>query len=99
MRRPHLFYFEYAREIVKTLHLAIKSIIKERVESLQDNPHVGKELIEELLGYRSLAIGNYRIIYRLNKESSNIEIHFIGHRRDVYMNFRKLLEGTKIMVD
>ena len=55
----------------------------------------GKELVDKLSGFRSLAIGAYRIIYLIIEKESVIEIHFIGHRRDVYMNFKELLETIK----
>lgn len=84
-----------AKEAAKKLNPAIKPIIKESIEGLMHDPYIGKELIEELSSFRSLVIGKYRVIYRFN-EPSVIEIHFIGHRRDVYMNFRKLLEGTEL---
>ncbi|MDO8444503.1 MAG: type II toxin-antitoxin system RelE/ParE family toxin [Deltaproteobacteria bacterium] len=95
MKRHKLLYSSVAREAAKILNPEIKPIIKESIEGLTDDPYSGKELIEELSGFRSLVIGKYRVIYRLN-EPSVIEIHFIGHRRDVYMNFRKLLERTKV---
>lgn len=94
MKIHKLLYSSPAKEAAKKLNPAIKPIIKESIESLMDDPYLGKELMEELSGYRSIVIGKYRVIYRLN-EPSVIEIHFIGHRRDVYMNFRKLLEGTE----
>lgn len=95
MRKYKLLYSSIAREAAKKLNPEIKPIIKESIEGLVDDPYSGKELIEELSGFRSLVIGKYRVIYCFN-EPSVIEIHFIGHRRDVYMNFRKLLERTKV---
>lgn len=31
-----------------------------------------------------LRVGDYRIIYEINKEEEIIIIHFIGHRREIY---------------
>lgn len=94
MKRPRLRYLPVAKEAAQKLTPAVKPLIKEGIEGLIDNPYAGKELVEELAGFCSLVIGKYRVIYRLNEDSS-IEIHFIGHRRDVYMNFRKMLEEIK----
>lgn len=94
MKRPRLRYLPVAKEAAQKLNPAVKPIIKEAIEGLLDNPYAGKELVEELAGFRSLVIGKYRVIYSLDDDSS-IEIHFIGHRRDVYMNFRKMLEEIK----
>lgn len=98
MKRFRPSYFESAREIVKKLHPAVKPLIKEGIESLNDNPYRGKELEDEFLGFRSLAIGNYRVIYRMNETLMVIEIHFIGHRRDVYSQFRAMLEKEKSLI-
>lgn len=94
MKKPRLLYLPLAKEAAQKLTPAVKPIIKEGIEGLLDNPYAGKELVEELSGFRSLVIGKYRVIYRLSEDSS-IEIHFLGHRRDVYMNFRKMLEEIK----
>ncbi len=95
MKRHKLLYSSAAKEAIRKLNPAIKPIIKESIEGLMNDPYIGKELIEALGSFRSLVIGKYWVIYRFN-EPSVIEIHFIGHRRDVYMNFRKLLEGTEL---
>lgn len=94
MKKPRLRYLPVAKEAAQKLTPVVKPIIKEGIEGLLNNPYAGKELIEELSGFRSLVIGKYRVIYRHGDDSS-IEIHFIGHRRDVYMNFRKMLEKIK----
>lgn len=94
MKRPRLRYLPVAKEAAQRLTPAVKPLIKERIEGLLDNPYAGKELVEELSGFRSLVISKYRVIYRLHEDTS-IDIHYIGHRRDVYMNFRKMLEEIK----
>jgi mRNA-degrading endonuclease RelE of RelBE toxin-antitoxin system len=95
MRKPSLHNLPLARGIIKKLNPAIKPIIKAEVEGLMDNPCGGKDLTEELLGFRSLAIGRYRVIYRYN-EPSSIEILFIGHRRGVYERFREMLDKVRM---
>jgi len=37
-----------------------------------------------LKGYFKLRVGNYRIIYTLNREDREIVIEYLGHRRDIY---------------
>lgn len=95
MKNRRLLYSLAAKEAIRRLHPAIKPIIKREIERLLENPYLGKELVDELAGFRSLAIGRYRVIYHPdNEDTKTIEIHFVGHRRDVYMKFKELLTST-----
>ena len=59
----------------------IRRAIEER---LMREPFLyGEPLRQSLKGYRKLRVGDYRIIYRVEK--SDIIILKIGHRRDVYL--------------
>mgnify|MGYP001564869285 CR=1 FL=1 len=94
MTRPKLRYLPLAKETVKTLNPVIKPNIKAEIERLAYDPYKGKELLEELSGFRSLAIGKYRLIYRF-EEPHRIDVCYVGHRRDIYERFREMLEGIK----
>jgi mRNA-degrading endonuclease RelE of RelBE toxin-antitoxin system len=54
---------------------------------LREEPFKGKRLERELSGYRSLRAQRFRIIYMLNEAEKIIEIHYVGHRKDVYELF------------
>ena len=49
----------------------------------------GKPLRKSLLGCRSLRVGNYRIIYRMQKNT--VEILAFGHRSTIYEDADKYL--------
>lgn len=53
-----------------------------KIQSLTDNPQAGKRLVGPLKGKLSLRIGDYRIIYKIEK--TTIYILTINHRREVY---------------
>jgi mRNA interferase RelE/StbE len=53
-----------------------------KIQSLEDDPLSGKQLIGPLKGKWSLRVGDYRIIYEITK--SMIYVLTINHRRDVY---------------
>lgn len=63
-----------------------KDRIKKSIEEkLQSHPELfGKPLRNSLKNYRSLRVGDYRIIYRIEKEI--IKIFVIQHRSIVYKN-------------
>lgn len=58
--------------------------IDRALEDLKQNPLAGKPLVAKLKGKRSLRVGIYRVIYRVEKRKSVIYVFDIGHRRDVY---------------
>ena len=92
MSRFRLAYSETCRRVIKSLHPDLKPILKNEIENLRTNPYLGKPLMEELAGFYSLRFRRYRVIYRITTAKKIVEIHYIGHRRDIYDEFRKLLE-------
>lgn len=66
-----------------------KSRIRKAIETrLPDDPVLaGKPLRQSLKGHRKLRVGDWRIIYRIDKR--DIIILKIGHRREVYQHATK----------
>ncbi|MEW6388523.1 MAG: type II toxin-antitoxin system RelE/ParE family toxin [Thermodesulfobacteriota bacterium] len=59
--------------------------VMKRVEGLKDNPlppQATKLSRSERL-YR-LRVGDYRIVYEVDRENEQITIHYIRHRRKIY---------------
>ena len=55
-----------------------------RIISLRDNPRPrGVKKLTGKNGYR-LRIGNYRILYTINRENKIIDIYSVAHRKEVY---------------
>ena len=52
--------------------------------SLSVDPYLGKKLKGEYGEYRSIRVGTYRIIYRIDQEIVTIFIITIAHRQSVY---------------
>jgi len=82
-----IYHAEIAKDI-SGLPKNIKSRIKKAVENrlLIDPIKYGQPLRRSLQGYRKLRVGDYRVIYKIEK--NNIIILKIGHRKDVYNNPR-----------
>ena len=87
MRDYRLVYSETARDLIAKLHPELKSIIRSRLDTLKKDPFAGKKLERELSCYHSLRAKRFRIIYKVNETDSQIEIHHVGHRKDVYELF------------
>ncbi|PIU18790.1 MAG: type II toxin-antitoxin system mRNA interferase toxin, RelE/StbE family [Elusimicrobia bacterium CG08_land_8_20_14_0_20_44_26] len=54
------------------------------INSLADNPYLGKPLKGDKKGCYSLRDGDYRIIYEIYPSEKVILIIRVGHRKDIY---------------
>ena len=79
-----LLYSKTSRDQIKKLHPDIKSIIRDRLKTIAKKPYIGKRLERDLSGYFSFRATRFRIIYKVREENQIIEIHYVGHRRDIY---------------
>lgn len=86
-----LLYSETSREQIKSLHPQIKPTVKSHIKILKDNPYVGKVLERELSGYYSLKTKRFRIIYEIDHQKHIVQIHYVGHRKDIYEVFKNFL--------
>ena len=68
-----------------------KKLLKQALIELRRNPCTGKDLQEELSGFKSLRLKRYRVIYTVNEDGKYIEIYYVGRRSDVFEQFRRLL--------
>lgn len=58
--------------------------IRHALESLKENPLLGKSLKYKLRGKYSLRVGIYRIIYSVDHLKITIYVFDIGHRKAIY---------------
>lgn len=87
------YYIEYASAVIGNDIPALPSVWREKIKSaieekLLNNPEVfGKPLRKSLRGFRSLRVGDYRVIYLIKKDIVLIVI--IKHRSSVYKKILK----------
>ena len=43
----------------------------------------------EISGYFSIRANRFRIIYKIDDKDQTIEIHYVGHRKDIYELFKE----------
>ena len=82
-----------ACKILNKLHPDSKRLINDAIKQSYNSPYSGIDLQGELSGFKSFNPKRYRIIYKLSEEKQCIEIYYIGHRRDVYKLFKRLLNN------
>ncbi|MFH1996582.1 MAG: type II toxin-antitoxin system RelE/ParE family toxin [Candidatus Omnitrophota bacterium] len=76
-------------EIPRNIQERIRKAIEERLSV--DPGKYGGPLKRGLHGYRKLRVGDYRVIYKVDKE--NITVLKIGHRKEVYRRAHVRIAG------
>jgi len=76
-----------AAKFLEKLDLQTKERIKRKIRELEKNPELGRHL--RYSNFWSLRIGDYRAIYEIDRDK--VIILFIGHRKNIYDDFSKLL--------
>ena len=76
-----------AKKFIDGLHMENKKKILKEIRKLREDSDIGKELIDNLKGLRSLRVGKYRILYRVGKKE--VEVIAVGYRRDIYKRFTR----------
>ena len=95
MKKWKMQFTPEAACILSKLHPENKKHIKKALIELQQNPLTGKDLQEELFGFKSLRIKKYRIIYYSKEEEYLLRIYYLGQRSDVYEQLRQMLTGLQ----
>ena len=91
MKKWKMRFTPESSRLLSKLHPENKKLVKQALTELRQNPHSGKDLQEELSGFKSLRLKQYLIIYNINEERNFIQIYHIGRRRDIYEQFKRLL--------
>jgi mRNA interferase RelE/StbE len=71
-------------EQLEKIHRNIADRVVLAIDSLKNEPFKGKKLLGELAGFRSLRVGEYRIIYIVVEKRVLVQVVKIAHRREVY---------------
>jgi len=71
-----------SEKALRKLHIDSQRSIKSALKKLAKAEVQGKPLTEQLKGFYSLKVGNYRAIYSIEKE--RIIVFDVGHRKSIY---------------
>lgn len=63
--------------------------IVESLKELERSPEIGEQLKPSQ--FWKIRIGDYRVIYEIDKTSSRVIVLFVGHRKSVYDEFSRLV--------
>ena len=70
--------------MLKRLPLDRQKMVLERASELETEPYLGKWLTGPLRGLMSLRVGEYRVIYHVDKPKNTVWLIAVGHRKSVY---------------
>ncbi len=79
------------QELIKTMHPSLKKKVKSSLKMILSDPHVGKALMDELAGLRSLRVSSFRIVYRI-RDPERIELVAIGPRGRIYEGTFRIIQ-------
>ena len=84
-----IIYDVRVKDDISQLSKSLKARIQKAIEDkLQISPEIfGKPLRHSLSGFRSLRVGEYRIVFLLKK--NEVLILLIAHRKEVYEKVEK----------
>jgi mRNA interferase RelE/StbE len=83
-----LFRPKAARSLRK-LQRSIGSRVLESIRPLESSPEIGDQLKPSR--FWKIRVGDYRVIYEIDRPSNHVIILFIGHRKNVYDEFSRLV--------
>lgn len=78
-----------AAKSLKKLQRSIGTRVAESLKQLEQTPEAGEQLKPSR--FWKVRVGDYRAIYEIDRSSNRIIVLFIGHRKNVYDDFSKLL--------
>ncbi len=79
-----IVFSKSAEKEILSLDKSLGQRIFKKIGLLEDQPYgLDSQKLEGGKGYR-IRIGDYRVVYTINKESKTITIIRIGHRREIY---------------
>ena len=74
---------------LKKLQRSIGDRIRAGLAELTENPEKGEQLKSSQ--YWKMRVGDYRAIYEIDEASNRVIIVYVGHRKNVYDEFSRLL--------
>jgi len=78
-----------ARKGLKQLPRIIQERIDAHILTLSDNPRpIGAAKVQGFQNVWRIRIGDYRVVYQIEDDRLVVLVIRVGHRKDVYRNFK-----------
>ncbi len=80
-----------AARFLKKADASLRDQVKQCLRELENSPERRGERLKQSQFWR-VRVSDYRAIYEIDRERKMVIILFIGHRKDVYDDFSRLLD-------
>ena len=80
-----------AARFLEKANASVRDQVKQGLRDLENSPERRGERLKHSQFWR-IRVGDYRAIYEIDEEKKTVIILFIGHRRDVYDEFSRLID-------
>ncbi len=78
-----------AAKSLRRLHRSIGALFAESLKDLERSPEIGEQLIPSQ--FWKIRVGDCRVIHEIDMPSNRVIVLFLGHRKNVYDEFSRLL--------
>ena len=78
-----------AAKSLRKLQRSIGARILESLNELERSPEIGEQLKPSQ--FWKIRVGDYRVIYEIDRASNRVIILFVGHRKNIYDEFSRLV--------
>jgi mRNA interferase RelE/StbE len=78
-----------AAKSLRKLQRSIGERILLSLKFLEESPEVGEQLKPSR--FWKIRVGDYRVVYEIDRSSNHVIVLFVGHRKNVYDDFSKLV--------
>ena len=95
MKEYRVRFTPEAAQRISRLHPDHKRIIRDALDQLRLEPYAGDDLQGGLPEFKSFKPKRFRILYTVDDDHRFVRVFYVGHRRDVYDQFRLLLSKLK----
>ncbi len=83
-----VFLHPKAVNSLQKLDKLIRGEIKKKLKELEKQPNSGKRL--RYSNFWGLRVGDFRVIYEIDRAEKRVIVLFIGHRKKVYDDFSRI---------
>ncbi len=87
-------WLPYASNVIRMMHPETRRRVRAAVDALRDQPHLGRELSDELIGLWRYPVGRLRIVYRFDEH--RLGVLFIGPRATIYEDLAVLVRTRRL---
>ena len=78
-----------AAKSLRKLQRSVGVRIAESLARLEESPEIGEQLRPSQ--FWRIRVGDYRVIYEIDRSSNGVIVLFVGHRKNVYDEFSRLV--------